>query len=134
MKFTTREELENYGYKLCGYLDRGEQYVKNLEFVISLSADEYDTFRDSILPSGVRNMIPYTESFNYNTNAGITFKIIRLRNPDVTVKTVNEEAVIKSNREIAEEIWDEIASLLVDSEHLDYADEIEAILNKYIKL
>ena len=40
---------------------------------------------------------------------------------------------LKSNREIAEEIWDEIASLLVDSEHLDYTDEIEAVLNKYIK-
>jgi len=49
-----------------------------------------------------------------------------------TVKTVNEEAVIKSNREIAEEIY-QISDPQDNNTHLqkEITDEIESILNKY---
>jgi len=55
--------------------------------------------------------------------------------PDVTVKTVNEEAVIKSNREIAEEITNEFSSHVMNSysEQQDIINKIESILNKYFK-
>ena len=57
-------------------------------------------------------------------------ELIKNKFKSFAVKTVNEEAVIKSNREIAEEIFIAIDyTLATESE----ADVIEKILNKYFK-
>lgn len=57
--------------------------------------------------------------------------VVLLNRTDVTVKTVNEEAVKKSNRQIAEEIFAEIAMRVKTTDLETNVSSIETILNKY---